>query len=410
MDNNKISFNDEIDLMDIFEILWKSKWKIFIITLVSTFLGFTFSFYQQNSFVVSTSIQSGKSSVFIEFKPINDVLKENELLFTENNINGYLIHAQTIFQTFVEEFNDYEEMRSVLRNNTFVSQSIENLDEFNKEKQLIKYAKLFVLTSPSFGESKNKQQNDSNININSPLYSTLSFKWHDITEGSFLFEQALLQTLKNIKITLIKDIDKLASTIDMKNQRELQNLSTELNLVKHKQKLDNERRIQFLLEQSSIAKELGIEMNRLDANALIQSQGSLSLQSEKNNILVNTNSYEFPYYLRGYKAIDKEIDIIKNRSKEEQLLAVTDFHKISNKILLLEKDLSSFHLRSFLKDIEKLDPNKWVEFNLALADSKSQKNTTLYIFLPMLFGFIISIIYVFFSNALLKRNEQIKNA
>ena len=86
--------------------------------------------------------------------------------------------------------------------------------------------------------SKNKQQNDSNININSPLYSTLSFKWHDITEGSFLFEQALLQTLKNIKITLIKDIDKLASTIDMKNQRELQNLSTELNLVKHKQKIE----------------------------------------------------------------------------------------------------------------------------------------------------------------------------
>ena len=58
----------------------------------------------------------------------------------------------------------------------------------------------------------------------------------------------------------------------------------------------------YLKEQSAIAKELNIIDNQIDNVNLTQSSVSL-----------NINTADIAYYLRGYKAIDKEIDLIENR-------------------------------------------------------------------------------------------------
>jgi hypothetical protein len=119
-----------------------------------------------------------------------------------------------------------------------------------------------------------------------------------------------------------------------------------------------------------------------------------------------SGSNEVPFYLRGYKAIDKEISLISNRSDEEALLMTSDYIEIKEKILSLENDLSSSQLRSASQLIATDSPNKWVEYDLALADSKSQKKSKLYVALSIVLGGMIGIVFVLVNNSIRKRKES----
>ena len=94
---------------------------------------------------------------------------------------------------FVAEFNDYEEMINVLSDNYFVKQSIEDLDETDKRRALINFAKSFALKPPS--------KNEENW--------LLSFEWHDGLEGARLLDDAIQQTLINTQKTTKDNIDKM---------------------------------------------------------------------------------------------------------------------------------------------------------------------------------------------------------
>ena len=130
-------YDDEIDLFELFETLWREKWKIITTTFVAALLGITFSFVQPNSYQVSTPIQNGKQSVFLSYTSLNDLLKKNQFSLS--------VDEQKMFEMFVAEFNDYEEMINVLSDNYFVKQSIEELDEIGKRRALIGFAKSFAL-------------------------------------------------------------------------------------------------------------------------------------------------------------------------------------------------------------------------------------------------------------------------
>ena len=398
MNQQRSQTKDEIDLIEILETLWKGKWYIITSVFLCLLIGIIFVSRIQETFDVSTAIQKAEPSVFIEFKPINDVLEENELLLTDKNRIGYLIHTKNIFNTFLSEFNDYEEMKNILLNDPNISPLLNKTDGVKKEKQLTSYAKSFEI----FKVLENQDPTD-------PQYE-LKFVWNDIDDGIMLFQKALELTLMNVKTTLYNDIDKLADSIDLKNQRQLADLNAELNILIEKQKIDTAKRIQYLSEQSSIAKELGIEKNRLDANALLQSHKSvLSLESENSSISLNVNPNDFPFYLRGYKAIDKEISIIKNRTKEQQLLLSSGYDEIKKEILLVENDLSPSQLRSFLDVIRNDDPLDWVEYDLSLSDIIPNKNTYIFILSSILIGLVIGVIIAVIMNAFRKRYNLSSN-
>ena len=363
--------DDELDLFELFQTLWRGKWKIITTTFVAALVGITFSFVQPNSYQVSTPIQNGKQSVFLPYTLLNDLLKINQFSLP--------VDEQKMFEMFVAEFNDYEEMINVLSDNYFVKQSIEDLDEIGKRRALINFAKSFALKRPS--------KNEENW--------LLSFEWHDDLEGARLLDDAIQQTLINAQKTTKDTIDNLASSVDMRNSLELDNLRNELRLIEQKQIGRENKRLQYLIEQSAIAKEIGIESNTLNSNDLSQ--------SSQNGISLSVSSNAVPFYLRGYKAIEKEISLISNRSDEEALLMESGYIEIKEKILSLENDLSSSQLRTVSQLIATDSPNKWVEYDLALADSKSQKKSKLYVALSILLGGMFGAMYVLVSNSIRKR-------
>lgn len=372
---NQISHDDEIDLIALIQTLWEGKWKIISTTFIAAIMGVAFSLVISSSFKVFTPIQNGKSSVFVGYTSLNDVLKANEL--------PLLVDSENVFQLFVFEFNDYEEMISVLQTNEFVTRSIKKLNDKDRDLALIEYAKSFTIAPPS--------KNETNW--------MLSFEWHDVEEGSNLLNEALNITLENVKASIFNDIAKLADAVDLRNQHELEVLHTTLDFLEKRNLLATEKRILYLTEQSAIARELGVETNRLDSSDLTQSQPS--------SLSLNISSYEIPYYLRGFKAIDKEIALIRSRSKEQQLIMADQYVEIKGKIYSLENDLSSKHLRNSLITLESDTPDDWVAFDLTLADNVSQRNSILYVALSTVLGGMMGVMYVLMSNAIHKRREQL---
>jgi LPS O-antigen subunit length determinant protein (WzzB/FepE family) len=376
MSEVRSTYDDEIDLFGLFETLWDGKWKIIATTFVAAVIGVVFNAVKPNSFEVSAPIQIAKPSAFLPYTSLNNLLKEKGLYFDKKwNESGYKFDSKSVFNAFVIEFNDYEEMVDVLNENEFVKQSIKGLDDIQKQKALIGFAKKFKIVPPSSKKGK----------------WLLKFKWHNDYEGRRLFSVALQKTLINIQKILKNNIDELAKSIEVRNSYKLEKLQSDLKVINETEKEKFKKRIIFLNEQYSIATELGIETNKLDATALSQ--------NSQNHISLSINPNDVPYYLRGSKAINKEIELIESRSEEEVLLMSDGYIKVNNEIALIQNDNSSSQLKNAAKLIESDNPKDWVVFDMQLAEAKSQKKSTLYIALSIVLGGMVGVIYVLISNA-----------
>jgi LPS O-antigen subunit length determinant protein (WzzB/FepE family) len=366
MSENRRLPDDEIDFFEVFKALWNAKYKIFIITAVTAILGLSFSLTKPNYFYVETDIRKGNNSVFFKYKTINDLL-ENTNLNSELTIN-----PEVVFTMFVNEFRDYEEMVNVLSKNEFVIQSIQQLDDDSKHKRLIEYAQLF------------------DIEFSATSKSRLTFKWHDVEEGKVLFTRAITETLENVKKTIINDVKVLALSRDMAIKHELENLEVQLKQAEKISSYKLTKRKRFLLEQSSIAKELSIKGNTLDFNTLSGSESGLTL---------SLNAESVPYYLRGYMAIDNELALINSRSVEEQRIMVDSVMDLIHEIETRKSDIAPQQLRNSLDDIKEVNPNSWVIFNFALATSESTFNRLKLFVLSAFLGLILGVIYILILNA-----------
>ena len=90
---------------------------------------------------------------------------------------------------------------------------------------------------------------------------------------------------------------------------------------------------------------------------------------------LNISTADIAYYLRGYKAIDKEIELIENR----------DYQNLK----FIEQEINDF------KDTE----IEFVKYNVYLMDHNSLKDTKLILVISILLGLIVGIFYVLISNA-----------
>ena len=146
MNKIKKTKDEEINLIEVIEILWKGKWIIIVATLISSLLGLIYTLNQTNSFTFTTSIEPSKSTTFINFIPINDILKENDLYLSNENPNGYKLDSSSIFKMIFDEFKDKEEMIIALEKNDYLKKLTINLEREDKYEVYIEHADLFKIS------------------------------------------------------------------------------------------------------------------------------------------------------------------------------------------------------------------------------------------------------------------------
>ena len=332
--------NGEIDLGEIFKILWNLKIKITLIALISfvIFVGYDNSRPKKpNVFKSTLTIKSAKENEFFILKSLqNEIVNVNEFGkdTLKKNLTDVTNYNVRVLHRFIEELLDYQELVSVLKKNENIKKDISELSEYDKQQKLYGYTKLFTVEkSPS--ETQNHEY-------------TLRFTWQgDQGESIDILDQVLKLALMNLRASILKELED-----NYKNKKEF--------IVNR-----DLRRIKYLLDQSELAKKLGIirSVNKYNLDL------STNLDFSENNLAI-------PYYLRGSDAIDMEINLFKNRKYLE-------LEEIENKISLLQK-----------RDI------KFVDYNIFLLDSKLQNvNNTLSLSLIILLSLIIGVVCAFIFNA-----------
>ena len=332
--------NGEIDLGEIFKILWNLKIKIALIALISfvIIIGYDNSKPEEpNVFKNTLTIKSAKENEFFILKSLqNEIVNVNEFGkdTLKKNLTDVTNYNVRVLHRFIEELLDYQELVSVLKKNENIKKEISQLSEYDKQQKLYGYTKLFTVEkSPS--ETQNHEY-------------TLRFTWQgDQRESIDILDQVLKLASMNLRASILKELED-----NYKNEKEF--------IVNR-----DLRRIKYLLDQSELAKKLGI----------ISSVNKYNFDLSK-NLDYSENNLAIPYYLRGSDAIDMEINLFKNRKYLE-------LEDIENKISLLQK-----------RDI------KFVDYNIFLLNSKLQNaNNTLSLSLKILLSLIIGVVCAFIFNA-----------
>ena len=337
--------SDELDLFELSILIWNNRLKIFLITILISLMGFSYNFFihekkinssSKKLFEFSLKVNPANDPKFFQFLSTISVMNEEGLYLKPTEIINPTseLNKKIIFDRFIKELLDYDELVKVLSNNPNFLKNIVNLNERNKQAELYKYAKLLTI---------NKNPNI----VSEPLTYIIKFKWPEEEEGIKILNDTLKLTLKNLEDELFKELD---------NYFELNRfLVINRDLSK----------IEFLIRQRKIAKELNIQKNQYNESFYLF-----------NNI---QNTKLTPYYLVGYEAIDQEIDSLKNR-KYKQIDSIENLYlKIKNR-----------------------NDHQWVEYNMLaltiknLIEKPDQKRFPT--FAIILFGLIISIIYVLISN------------
>ncbi len=397
---NQTKTDYEVDLVDLIKALWLGKWKIIIITVISVLVIYVYANSLPKKFKSTAVVNHAERSVFIKYSVINDILKYDDLTAAENpdDSNKYILNPSRIFHKARIEFNNYREVALVLANETSILESFDGTDD-QKQDLLINLARSFNFSTPTKKGEK--------------YY--VSFTWGNIEEGRKIFEKSMVKVLENVRNSIIKDINNLADTIEKNNQRKIETLNLKFRLLEKAQKKKDLVRIEYLKEQSKIAKEINLEYS-IEGLSLAQSKQSLFQESTlgsdttKNKSLIDLIEVPFlevPYFLLGYKAIDKEIELILNRNDKQRILKTDQYSKIMHKLIEAESDLSAELLRQSVSIIENDNVNDWIKYDFSLASTKSLNNSRFYIMVSIIFGLTFGAVFVIISHYFRKNSKSI---
>lgn len=334
MKKNAFIKHDEIDLTELTRTIWNEKIKIILIICISILVGVCFNFLRPDLYQSSVIIKPSKNSQFTKFRQITDFINIKQSKFESRKFQNvsskykYLeITNDSILESFIEELNDTEELIIVLNNIEKKKNQISDSLSDDQKQKIFYYAKSF---------SVNKVEKKSDY--------FLKFEWDNKKESIEIIDETIKLALINFRNSFFQELK------DNLERQKIVFLNLDLN------------RIDFLKEQSLIARKLGILEGKIED--IDQSQQG--------------------YYTRGFVVIDKEISIIQSREYQ-------DFNNnLENINLLKELELN------------------WINYNLFLIKIDSIKNLQKTLIISILIGLVVGLFYIFISNALKPQKRQKK--
>ena len=156
------------------------------------------------------------------------------------------------------------------------------------------------------------------------------------------------------------------------------------------------RKLVFLKEQAEIARALNIPKNNLiEAQSFVTDTG-----------LIANLSAQIPYYMRGFEMIEKEIDLIENRTTPEPFAkGLNKLEELKNE-LITNKDLEN--LETLFKETPIAQSDIFSAANIIFLSTKyypvDQKSAVRMSIIALIIGALVGIFYVIFENAIRKRN------
>lgn len=366
-------YDDEIDLLSLIGKVWDGKWKIAFIIVVCLLSVFGLNIIKPNTiFIASTEIKPITSFQFDKYRMFNatDVfeVKRDKLrnLYIEQIIEG------SFLETGVDKFN------------------LINKDNFDSE---IEYKDAIEKFVSNVEVLKPIQEKDKKR-----LHHVLSAEYNDKDKWKKLLTFVNNEANKKVKAIIINRFATIVSVQHHKKDFTLEDIEIKIDNVKKDYDRYTKDRLAFLGEQAAIARKLDIQKNTIAYQRF----------GPQNTFITNVKT-DAPFYLRGYLAIEEEINQIANRKDKNAF--TKDLFKLEQQKRILEQDETLQRAIDLFNEtpLNKTDFQATI-VKVATTNFETNNKRNLYYALAILIGGIIGVVYVLIANAFRIRRTLLTNS
>ena len=387
--NSQIN-KDEIDLIELMYIVWKGKWKIGAAVAISLIAMISYQSTQTHNFTAITKIRPMSYVEINKYQSLNNSIANiNNRFISSSSIydepdfimEGKLpqITSSELLNLYLKIIDDKSLLEDGIRKFNLLDTSQYNDDQEYNEEIIRLASSIKIFSAPVNGKAKKGNLETS--------YSTINFIYHDVEKWKSVLIYVDEFANKLVKKLLIEKYSNTLSLLEIKRKYQLEDISVKINniLIDYEREISD--RMAYLEEQSAIAKKLGIAKNTIE----VQTFGN-------QNALLSNVQTDSPFYLRGYEAIDKEIELIELRKDKNAFIA--GLFELEKKKRAIEQDKTIERVKLALQS-NLLADNKI--FSAALINPSKTKfeyidYKKIYV-LAIVIGLIAGIFYVLISNA-----------
>lgn len=406
MDKIKKIDNDEIsivELINLFKIIWNGKWKIVVIIFLIGFIVFGYQGYKNTSqskqFSVKTMINPINREQIDRYLELTSSFKSN---ITDSNEILSNISQETLYSLYVETLIEKRTFEDAIHKFGLV-----NDGNFSNEKEYYKKVRqlassINIYFNGTLNNNLNHKHFTSKINYkeNQPTNfdeASIQFTYHDEEKWKQVLVFVDNSTNKIVK-EYLKDSYQSAISLEKKKLKfKLEDIALRIENLKNDYEIETSNRIAYLKEQASIARTLDVQKNTVQLPTFESPSGLFSS-------LINERK---PYYLKGYDVIEKEIELIQNRTFKDGF--IEGMHDLKKQKRSLEQDIRFDRLELFFNSspiVKNSDTFKAASIDILTSKFKYGQHTkfsTLLIQI-ILSGLIIGALYVLIFNNIQSKN------
>lgn len=364
-----------MDALEQFMIIWRKKTVVALFIIVFALLGIAFIQFAEGKFKGVVELRAPREAQLSDYVQLNEALAEHYTVEAESQ-STFEITSDGLLDDMIRELQDYAEVKSAMQQHSPVIGNMSARDfQENSQSILGKFA--------------------VHVGTERLPITKVELEWSDEDELFNIMTTTFLLADKNVNAGRLRDYGALAENLERRHSTELVKAQEDLTGAAKIIDLETQRRLLFLTEHAEIARELDIPENRLNAGAR-ENQVALSLNMEaREDTKYNADELDgVTSYLRGYLSLEKEIDLIKSRAKDQTYLLQKDFVDIQRRIILLENHSSAQAFRKvldespFARDMPIFPLSEysiWIE---------NQRNPLLVLALSLLLGGILGSVFV----------------
>lgn len=366
--------DDEIDLVELFETVWEGRWLFVAITAVCVFLGGTFAFFAPKTY-------TGQ----FEIRPITSWASQQYTGL--NSLDFFNIDRSRLLSLFIEDLSEKNTIAAAIRKR---SENPRNQDETALEyaDRVLLEAAAFRLVPPN--SETPEEQTARNRDIR--RFWTMEVESSESPEIiRSVLRQSLSDSQTNVRSIVKQSFERFVSVRRDMASFQLEDINTDRSNLFEDYDKTLKKRLSYLEEQAEIARTLGIAKNTLDAQ-LFQAGSAF---------VANVNN-ETPFYLRGYEAIEKEIQLLKDRDNKEAFIA--DLIKVEQQARELEQNqLIDRAVVAFNNTPIVSGDFRAATYTIAAMELKSSLKPTMVVTLSVIGGGLLATIVVLIRGSIRKR-------
>ncbi|TXR53322.1 Wzz/FepE/Etk N-terminal domain-containing protein [Reinekea thalattae] len=391
--------DDEIDLIELFNTLWAKKILIAAVTAVFSIIALVYVSITPSTFTAQTI-----------FRPIP--LLENLKYRSFNQYDAVEVNSNTLFVMFLEQLQSSDAIQAAMKELNFIDSSLYDAEaEYN-----------LALAQEASEVGVKIIKNTNIVTAEEPsIYLELSYSHTDEEKWKQLLALLYSQVNTDIRKTIISRVESIVASERSKLNFEIEDIATAIENAERDYEQFVLTRIAYLEEHAAIARYLNLAEGRMvsgdKVNFEISNDVLMNLNSNDAMTPEKTNNFEANRssqnhaddtitYLRGYKAIEKEIELLKNRKNKSYF--IEGLFQLEQQKRALEQDKTLERIQAALLETPIADEAEFhsVLANVDATEFNYSKKKIMILVLAIFLGLMSSCIFVLFRSAVQNKAEQ----